>query len=214
MPQGADPRPKRDRAEDGADESTDDDAEGQDGGHVDAAGGGDEDDEVGEGQPGRMGVGAERRLGQVGALEGVDDEGGDGRGQDDAEVDPKFIAHATALGACGGDGSVGDEREVVAKEGPARNDGRDVLHGKAERLGESEGDGHEGDNGADARSDGEGDDAGGEEEARQEQSGGQQAEDEVNRSVDGADALGGLGEGARQDEDPDHHQQIVVRHAA
>ena len=113
-----------------------------------------------------MGVGAERRLGQVGALEGVDDEGGDGRGQDDAEVDPKFIAHATALGACGGDGGVGDEREVVAEEGTTRDDGRDVLHGQAERLGESEGDGHEGNDGADARSDGEGDDAGGKKKTR------------------------------------------------
>ena len=52
------------------------------------------------------------------------------------------------------------------KKAPPGDDGRDVLHGQAERLGESEGDGHEGDDGADARSDGEGDDAGGKKKTR------------------------------------------------
>ena len=63
----------------------------------------------GDGGGGVMGCGVE-------AQHEVERRGDDSSGEHDADVGAKLVAHPYALRACGNDGGVGDEREVVAKE--------------------------------------------------------------------------------------------------
>ena len=55
------------------------------------------------------------------AHEDIDDEDDDCCRDDDERVDAKLIREPTSLSGCGYDGGVGDEREVVAKEGTAND---------------------------------------------------------------------------------------------
>ena len=72
-------------------------------------------------------------------------EGHDGRGQGDLEVLAELVLHLAALALAGGDGGVGDERQVIAEHGAAH----DRAH--AQRQAEARGSRHGHGNGSDER---------------------------------------------------------------
>lgn len=148
------------------------------------------------------------------AQDDVEHEDDEGRGGGEVDVGLELIVHADALSLRGHDGGVGDERQVVAKEGAAHDDGHDEGERRARLPGNAHGDGGEGYHGAYRGAYGEGDEAGGDEEAGQEHTVGQEAQGEVDGGVDGAHSTRCLGKGAGKDEDPYHEHEVLIARSA
>ena len=140
----------------------------------------------------------------------VDHEGDEGCRTGKVEVGFELIAHAHALGLRGHDGGVGDEGEVVAKEGATHHDGYDEGERRAGLLGYTHRHGGERHDGTHRGSYGERYEAGGKEEAGQEHAVGQHAQCEVYRGIDSTHSTGGLGKGAGKDEYPHHEHKVLV----
>ena len=112
------------------------------------------------------------------------------------------------LGGC--DGGVRDEREIVAEEGAADDDGRYQGEAHAGVGGQSAREGDQGHDRAYAGANGQGNEAGGQEQPGEEKLGGQDGQGEVHRGIDGADGLGGAGKGPGQHENPNHQQDVLI----
>ena len=192
-----------------ADEPRGQDAQRQDQQHVYACNGRSQDDEVGEHLHPLDSPRLRRRVeGQP--LEDIVAHHQQGGGHHDARVDAKLVLHRAILRASGGDGGVGDERQVVAEERTAHHDGRHICQVYSGLFRQPYGHGRQGDNGAHARADGQGDEARGQEYARQQQVLGQDVERQVDRGVDGAHLLCALRKGSCQYEYPYHQQDVLV----
>ena len=151
---------------------------------------------------------------QHGAAAPADDEedhqGDEGRRQGDVEVHPELILQGDALGLGGGDGGVRDHGEVVAEHGAPGAGTQHHGHAEAALAGKAHGDGHKGRDGAHRRARGGAQEGGDHEHARNQQLHGDDGKAQVDGGVHAAHALGHGGEGARQDVDHQHGEDVLI----
>ena len=205
---GAEPVEERHAGEE-TDEACRHDAQHQDEHDVDASHGGTQHDEVGQYLEPLNGFGL-RRGGDAQPLVNVEAQYHDGGGHYDEAVHAELVCHDAVLRAGRSDGGVGNERQVVAEERAAYNDGCHVGQVDTGLFCQPHGYRRQGYNGAHTGTDGKRDEAGGQKDAGQQQVVRQDVEGQVDRRVNGAHLLGTLGKGAGQYEYPDHHQDVLV----
>ena len=73
-----------------------------------------------------------------------DCQGDEGGGQGDKEVHPELVLQGHPLGPGGGDGGVGDHREVVTEHGAACTGSQHHRYAEAALAGKAHGNGHQG----------------------------------------------------------------------
>ena len=154
------------------------------------------------------------RLGHFPAPDHVEDGDGQEGRQDDAQVRAELVAHLAARRTRGGDGRIGDEGKVVAEEGAAHDDGGHIGLRDTALGGDAGPDGDQRHDGAHARAHRHRDEAGSHEQAGKQPARRHGAEHQRHGRVHGADLARGLREGARQQEDPDHQQDIGMPRSA
>ena len=138
----------------------------------------------------------------------IDNQDDNGRWRHDEDVDAELVAQAAALCLGGHDGGVGDEREIVAEEGTADDDGRHEGQIGARLAGYACGNGCKGGYRAHTGADGEGNETGSQKHTCQDHLRRQEIQREIDGGIDAAHRLGGVGKGTCQHEDPDHQHHL------
>ena len=129
---------------------------------------------------------------------------------DDQAVGFEFVAHGASLGSCGGNGGIGNEGEIIAKEGSSYDNSYHEGKGNPGFFCDADSNRSQGYDGSYRGPYGKGDKTCGDENTSHEQIVRQDEEGQVDGGVNGSHGLGRLGEGSGKDENPDHHQDVPV----
>ena len=138
------------------------------------------------------------------------DNGDDSRRQGNEEVHPELVPELAALGAGGGNGGVGDHREVVAEHGAAHAGAQKQGKAQPALFRHAHSDRNNGADGAHGGAGGGAHERGDHEHAGGQEVHGNDAETQIHGGVHAAHGTGHGGEGAGQDVDHQHGQDVLV----
>ena len=126
------------------------------------------------------------------------------------KIDTELVSHHAALGACRGNGGIGNKRKIVTKESPSNDDCRHKRHADVGLGGNACSYRSKGDNGAYRGADRERDKARGEKYAGKQQVFRKEPEGKIDGSINGSHGFCRLGKGSGKDKYPNHQHDVGI----